>query len=316
MAFPTNPCYHSSLLIEGGTVNNLKPIDTQQLKHVKNLVSNDNSTVSVFYDPANRRNIISKRSQRNNHFIKNEIDILEHVTHPNIVKYYGHVEINGYYRLFLNVMDLSLDKLLKDLLNKNNTLNDETNLYIAFSIARGLLYLHQNQIIHCDLKPDNILLNKACTDINICDFGFSVDLKNSPTPIKWTKGSPCWISPEVTIICSGLLQSPEQPEKIDIWGLGQILLQLYINTQGEPYHPDVWGPAYESHIVVMRAIRDGKLDTIPKDKPLSGVISWCLKKTPSERCDAAQVIDALEKLKPVPVAEAAEVTTSSDKMKI
>ena len=275
-------------------MNNLAPIDVQQLQHVKDIVSTDESTVEVFKDPANNRKIISKRSRLRNQYVKNEIEILQKLTHPNIVKYYGHSLINGYYRLFLNVMDFSLKDLLDKLFERNATMDAEKHLRIAMSIARGLLYLHQNKIVHRDLKPGNILLKKGCTDINICDFGLSLDLTKQPTPIKWNTGSPIWISPEVAICCAQLSSSPEQPEKMDVWALGQMLLQLYINTHGEPYHPKVWGKEYENPNVVITTIMDGKHDEIPTNKPLSEVIGFCLRKTSSERYSAAQVVEALE----------------------
>lgn len=45
--------------------------------------------------------------------------------------------------------------------------------FILFGIANGLKYLHENNIIHRDIKSDNILLKRNSNDIKICDFGYA-----------------------------------------------------------------------------------------------------------------------------------------------
>jgi dual specificity tyrosine-phosphorylation-regulated kinase 2/3/4 len=90
---------------------------------------------------------------------------------------------------------------------------------IALQTLSGLLFLHKNHIIHCDLKPENIvLINPKKSAVKIIDFG-SCCIENSPL---------------YTYIQSRFYRAPEvllgvgYNEKIDIWSLGCILLELFL----------------------------------------------------------------------------------------
>ncbi|GLT59523.1 hypothetical protein SLA2020_323360 [Shorea laevis] len=93
---------------------------------------------------------------------------------------------------------------------------------IAFGIARGLAYLHEecsNQIIHCDIKPQNILLDDSLT-ARISDFGLAKLLKTDQTrtvtAIRGTKG---YVAPE-------WFKSMPVTVKVDVYSFGILLLEL------------------------------------------------------------------------------------------
>ncbi|GKV48684.1 hypothetical protein SLEP1_g55488 [Rubroshorea leprosula] len=93
---------------------------------------------------------------------------------------------------------------------------------IAFGTARGLAYLHEecsNQIIHCDIKPQNILLDDSLTT-RISDFGLAKLLKTDQTrtvtAISGTKG---YVAPE-------WFKSKPVTVKVDIYSFGMLLLEL------------------------------------------------------------------------------------------
>ena len=87
---------------------------------------------------------------------------------------------------------------------------------ITLAISKGLNYLHENKIIHCDIKPSNILLfgNKI---IKICDFGVSKYFKT--TKHKTLVGTPYYIAPEV-------VNDEGYNNSIDYWSLGVIIFEL------------------------------------------------------------------------------------------
>lgn len=72
--------------------------------------------------------------------------------------------------LITELMDLTLFELIHE---KKNKLNYKKKHKILKSIANGMDYLHHENVIHCDLKSSNILLNSDFKRIKICDFGLS-----------------------------------------------------------------------------------------------------------------------------------------------
>lgn len=80
-----------------------------------------------------------------------------------------------------------------------------------------MLYLHQTRILHRDLKPQNILLQKDT--IKICDFGFAKKMSAATNFLNSIKGTPLYIAPEI------LLTRP-YTHKVDVWSLGIILFEL------------------------------------------------------------------------------------------
>ena len=90
-----------------------------------------------------------------------------------------------------------------------------------------LIKMHENNIIHRDLKLKNILIKKNNNsnilkfDIKLSDFGFSTILKDDVTKTKL--GTPATMAPEI-------LMSKEYNYKADFWSLGVIIYQLYFKT--------------------------------------------------------------------------------------
>ena len=87
--------------------------------------------------------------------------------------------------------------------------------WIIYQITFGLFILHNNNIIHHDIKPSNILINTS-GGISICEFGSSI-FKNEES-FSYTLS---YASPEF------LIDNSYNDEKIDMWGLGVLMLELY-----------------------------------------------------------------------------------------
>lgn len=102
---------------------------------------------------------------------------------------------------------------------KFNPLLEEDNLKKFFyKILKGIDYLHENQIIHRDLKLDNILIDKNMNP-KICDFGISSEYDETKNIID-TGGTPAYLSPEV------IKAEGNVCPKSDIWSLGVLLYLL------------------------------------------------------------------------------------------
>ncbi|XP_033636958.1 serine/threonine-protein kinase Nek8-like [Asterias rubens] len=147
----------------------------------------------------------------------NEAKVLAMLDHPNIIEYYEN---------FLEDKALSIvmeyaegGTLFEYLQHRGNALLEEGEVLRLFSqLLLSLQHVHSKQILHRDLKTQNILLNKRRDVVKIGDFGISKIL-SSKSKAFTVVGTPCYISPE---LCEGKPYN----QKSDIWAVGCVLYEL------------------------------------------------------------------------------------------
>ena len=96
--------------------------------------------------------------------------------------------------------------------------------YSLWATCKGLIDLHRQNIIHRDIKSDNILV-KANGEIKLADFGYAVVLTQQMQKRKSKVGTVCWMAPEL------IQGSNSYTDKVDVWSLGIFALEL---ADGEP----------------------------------------------------------------------------------
>ena len=128
------------------------------------------------------------------HQIKNEIEILSTLDHPNIVTYFCTVEdVKNYYIIMEYLSGKNLEKIFREDYNKI-TFNDIK--FILYQVFSSLIYIHSKNIVHRDIKPANLIYvkNNDKFDLKLIDFGLSVNLdKRGKSPVA---GSLAYLSPE------------------------------------------------------------------------------------------------------------------------
>ncbi|KAK8898172.1 hypothetical protein M9Y10_000444 [Tritrichomonas musculus] len=169
--------------------------------------------------------------------IRREVNIISKLSHPAILKFYGYSPIN-----FKNkpkpviITDFATNDSLKNLiqLERNNPINQKLNptrkLIIIYGIASAMSYLHSHNTLHCDLKPDNILLDDFLYP-KIADFGLSkiTHLNKNSMTIKSAediKGTPIYMAPEI-------LYKKEYTKAVDVYAFGIIVYEII--TLDEPF---------------------------------------------------------------------------------
>ena len=183
----------------------------------KNLIFNNTVAMKV----------ITKNDEMDDEYIKNELDILKKLSHPNIVRIYEFYESENNYYL---INEFCNGGELYNYINKSKL--DEQQLSIIFyQVFSGLCYLHENDVLHRDLKPENILISKKEIDlltneeyfwIQIIDFDCAkIFEQNKKDNI--IVGSIYYLAPEVL--------NKEYNEKCDTWSVGVI---LYMFLVGKP----------------------------------------------------------------------------------
>jgi len=155
--------------------------------------------------------------------MKSEINILKKLSHPNIVKIFEFYETDNYFYIITEFCKCGeLSKYIN-----NNDLTESQLCVIFYQVFSGLIYLHENHIIHGDLKPQNILIsstennsvsNEIYSWIKIIDFGTAKIFKKEIIKGDDIVGTLYYIAPEVFSS-----NYDNYDEKSDIWSVGIIL---------------------------------------------------------------------------------------------
>ncbi|XP_054812013.1 uncharacterized protein LOC129313126 isoform X2 [Prosopis cineraria] len=159
-----------------------------------------------------------------------EADILSKLHHPNVVAFYGVVQ-DGPGGTMATVTEFMVDGSLRHvLLRKDRYLDRRKRLIIAMDAAFGMEYLHSKNIVHFDLKCDNLLVNMKDPLRPICkvgDFGLS-KIKRNTLVSGGVRGTLPWMAPE---LLNG--SSNKVSEKVDVFSFGIVLWEIL--TGEEPY---------------------------------------------------------------------------------
>jgi len=151
--------------------------------------------------------------------VLDEVALLSRVEHPNIIYLHEVIDTPESRKTYL-VMELASKGSLQRLLPLPET---QAKLYFA-QIVLGVEYLHEVvQVVHRDLKPDNILIDSHDT-VKISDFGSAQALQKPDDTFSNTPGTPVFQSPEQW---GGSSEFPGKP--LDIWALGVTLYYMLFN---------------------------------------------------------------------------------------
>ena len=176
-------------------------------------------------------------------YFNNEIYILKHINHPNIVKYISLIEKKKEYWLVIEYCNGgSLVKALKYYITKyNKPVPENVVHHFIKNILTAVIYLNNKNIIHRDIKSDNILLhydneedllsnNFIKAKIKLIDFGFARYLDENELAGSLV-GTPMYMDPNVL---KTFLESKSRvvqgfyDQKVDVWSLGILTYELLI----------------------------------------------------------------------------------------
>lgn len=164
--------------------------------------------------------------------MQREIAILQKLRHRYIVTLHQVITTDTYIGL---VMEYAAGgELFEHILAKRYLRETEAGRIFSQLIA-AVSYLHSRQIVHRDLKLENILLD-ASRNVVITDFGFSNKVDNSTAFLQTACGSPCYAAPELVTQDTGYVG-----QAADIWSLGVILFAMlagYLPFDDDPSNPE------------------------------------------------------------------------------
>ncbi|VAH39280.1 unnamed protein product [Triticum turgidum subsp. durum] len=228
-----------------------------------------------------------------------EIMILRSVNHENVVRFYGACTKQ---RKYLIVTEYMAGGNLYDFLHKHNkTLELSFILRIAIGISKGMDYLHQNNIIHRDLKSANLLIGDGQV-VKIADFGVSRQ-RSQEGDMTAETGTYRWMAPEV-------INHKPYDHKADVFSFAIVLWELV--TSKVPYEN-------LTPLQAALSVRQGLRLVIPSGvhPRISKLIQRCWGENPNTRPVFSEITAELEDiLQPIQAASSSKGGHRHTKQKI
>jgi serine/threonine protein kinase len=199
-----------------------------------------------------------------------EIEILERLSHPNIVAFYGSGRHEG--RLYY-VMELVDGGTLRSLLRRHGPLAWQDAVEIGWQVCSALQHLHNNGIVHRDLKPSNLFFMKDAT-VKLGDFGVALDTARADlTATGLTVGTYLYMPPEQ------IRAERETSPKSDLYALGCLLYEML--TGRPPFQGENFARIFDQHLKCIAPPVTTFSPSCPQD--LSDLVDELLRKDPEKR---------------------------------
>ena len=206
-----------------------------------------------------------------------EIELLNHLDHPNIVKYLATIKSKDYLNIVLEFVE---NGSLANTVAKFGSLPESLIAIYIEQILQGLAFLHMQGVVHRDIKGANILTTKQGT-VKLADFGVATRMADRRTAEQSrhdddVAGSPYWMAPEV------IEMSPPTPAA-DVWSVGATIIEL---LTGKPPYFDLTAMA-----ALFRIVQDA-CPPLPQDMSpaLQDFLRQCFRKDAAARMTAKELL--------------------------
>jgi len=230
--------------------------------------------------------------------VESEIRILQTLQHPNIVHQYD-TDFNNKTNVLHIFLEFVSGGTITQRVTRMGPLSEAITRRFTNHILAGLLYLHDNNIIHRDIKGANCLITKEDT-VKIADFGTAADSRISsknfkkiadvapppgfvPLPAsaehKALRGTSYYMAPEV-------IKGVGYGRRADVWSLGCTVVEM------ATAHP----PWYETknQVAAMYRVASGEEPVaIPETLSTEGknFLTWCFKRDPNDRATTKYLLE-------------------------
>ncbi len=206
-----------------------------------------------------------------------EAEALSQMAHKNVRRIYSIGRWNDALYMVTEFID---GETLKDIITKNGPVPIKTALDYALQIIAGIEHAHRKNIIHRDIKPQNVLVSRDGT-IKLVDFGIARVLSHDTRTVagKDVEGSVHYISPEQA-------QGNEVDMRSDIYSFGVLLYELFCGTV--PFSGAEAVSIAMKHVNEIPVSPNEKNPSVPKG--INDIILKCIQKNPDSRYQSASEV--------------------------
>ena len=206
---------------------------------------------------------------------RQEVRLARKVTSPHVARVF---DIGEHQHERFLTMELVVGESLGDLLSRTGALAPQEVVRYATAICDGLAAAHDVGVVHCDLKPDNVLLGRDGT-IKLADFGIARAQADIDTARGTIAGTPAYMAPE-QVTGEGL------DARSDLYALGVMLFEML--TGDIPWKgPNVVAVASARLLHDPPDVRQTRPE-LPA--PLADLVMRCMARRPAERPESAAII--------------------------
>ncbi|XP_019738997.1 serine/threonine-protein kinase NIM1 isoform X1 [Hippocampus comes] len=204
--------------------------------------------------------------------LSREVGSMNSLQHPNVIRLYEVVEMPS--RLYL-VLEYAGGGDLHNKICNEGKLADNTSKITFSQILSAIKYMHNNNIVHRDLKAENVLFT-ASGCVKVADFGFSTQVSKRSDTLDTFCGSPPYAAPE--LFRDECYLGPP----VDVWAMGVLLFFMVTGTM--PFRAETMGK-------LRRCVIQGTYSIPPwVPGPCQRLIRGILKADPLERCAVDQML--------------------------
>ncbi|KAF5749885.1 Mitogen-activated protein kinase kinase kinase 7 [Tripterygium wilfordii] len=203
-----------------------------------------------------------------------DLNVIMNLNHKNIVKYLGSLKTKTHLHIILEYVENgSLANIIKP--NRFGPFPESLVAVYISQVLEGLVYLHEQGVIHRDIKGANILTTKEGL-VKLADFGVATKLNEADINTHSVVGTPYWMAPEI-IELSGVCAAS------DIWSVGCTVIELL--TCVPPYYDLQPMPAL---FRIVQDLHPPLPDSLSPD--ITDFLRQCFKKDARQRPDAKTLL--------------------------
>ncbi|XP_038648889.1 LOW QUALITY PROTEIN: mitogen-activated protein kinase kinase kinase 1 [Scyliorhinus canicula] len=152
--------------------------------------------------------------------LREEIRMMARLNHPNIIRMLGATCEKSNYNLFVEWM---AGGSVSHLLNKYGAFKEQVVINYNEQLLRGLAYLHENQIIHRDIKGANLLIDSTGQRLRIADFGAAARLASKGTGAGEFQGQ---LLGTIAFMAPEVLRGQQYGRSCDVWSVGCVIIEM------------------------------------------------------------------------------------------
>ncbi|XP_053331751.1 mitogen-activated protein kinase kinase kinase 1 isoform X2 [Clarias gariepinus] len=213
--------------------------------------------------------------------LREEIRMMSHLDHPNIIRMLGATCEKNNYNLFVEWM---AGGSVSHLLNKYGAFKEGVVINYTEQLLRGLAYLHENQIIHRDIKGANLLIDSTGQRLRIADFGAAARLASKGTGAGEFQGQ---LLGTIAFMAPEVLRGQQYGRSCDVWSVGCAIIEM--SCAKPPWNAE----KHSNHLALIFKIASAT--TAPSIPPhlspgLRDVTLRCLELQPTDRPPSRELL--------------------------